>query len=300
MSNALIDLSNALADTVAAAAAGVVRVEGRRRMPASGIIWSGDGLVVTANHVVQRDEDIAVGLPDGHRVPAAVLGRDPTTDLAVLRVQASDLAVPAWAEGDAARLGAIVLGLGRPGESAEVSPGHITALGGPWLTGAGGRVDRHFRTSIVMLPGFSGGPAVLADGRVVGLATSGLTREGDALLPAETVRRVVAALVAHGRVRRGYLGVTANPVRLPEGLSPDGHGVGLMLAAVEPDSPAARGGLALGDVIIALDGLPVRRMDELLALLTDNRVGQTVQVRVLRGGQPIELAVTVGERPDES
>jgi S1-C subfamily serine protease len=295
-----MDFSNALADTVGAAGPAVLRVEARRRLPATGIAWSTDGLVVTANHVVQHDEDVYVGLADGRRVAATLLGRDPTTDLALLRAEAGDLRPAAWAEGDAARVGAVVLALGRPGADLEASVGFVTALGGSWLTGAGGRVDAYVRSSIEMLPGFSGGAAALADGRVLGLATSGLTREGAALLPAATVRRVVGALVAHGRVRRGYLGVTANPVRLPEDLAGDGRQVGLMLVAVEPGSPASAAGLALGDVIIALDSVPVRRMDELLALLTDERIGQAVPVRVLRGGQPRDLAVTVGERPAES
>ena len=133
---------------------------------------------------------------------------------------------------------------------------------------------------------------------MLGLVTSGLDREGVTLVPASTLRRVVAELQSHGHIRRGYLGITANPVRLPEGLGEADQRVGLMLVAVEPGSPAASAGLALGDVLVALDGQPLRRMEGLLARLTGELIGQPVTLRVLRGGQPQDLTVVVGERPD--
>lgn len=296
MSDALRSLSTALADTVAGAAAGVVRVEARRRQFASGIVWAAEGLVVTANHVVRHDHGIQIGLADGRTVPAALLGRDPGTDLALLRAQAGELAVPAWAP-DSVRVGELVLAVGRPGDEPETSLGMVNAVGGAWFTSAGARVDQHLRASVEMLPGFSGGPLVNATGQIVGLATSGLDRSAAAILPEATVRRVVDELLAHGRVRRGYLGVTANPVRLPEGLDDAGQHVGLMLVAVEPESPAANAGLMLGDVIVALDSKPLRRMEGLLARLTGDLIGQTVTVRVLRSGQPQDVPVVVGERP---
>lgn len=297
MSNTFRSLASDLADTVASASAGVVRVDARRRLPASGIVWSADGVIVTANHVVRRDEDIQVGLADGRSVPAALVGRDPGTDLAVLRAQAGELTLPTWSAADTLRVGELVLAIGRPGESAETSLGVVNAVGGHWLTGTGARVEPFVRASVEMLPGFSGGPVVNADGHIVGLATSGLDRAGAVILPEATVRRAVDELLAHGRVRRGYLGVTANPVRLPEGLGDAGQDVGLMLVAVEPGSPAASAGLMLGDVIVALDGKPVRRMEGLLARLTSDLIGQTVAVRVLRSGQPQDVKVVVGERP---
>jgi S1-C subfamily serine protease len=299
VSTSLLDLSNALADTVRAAGAGLVRVDARRRHPASGILWAADGLVVTASHVVRRDEDITVGLPDGRSVPAALVGRDPTLDLALLRAQASDLSLPSWSDGADLAVGQLVLALGRPGAEPEASLGSVTALGGRWMTAAGGWVDRFVRVSVEMLPGFSGGPLVGASGEVLGLLTSGLSREGGLVLPTTTVRRVAGELATHGRVRRGYLGISANPVQLPAELAGDGPGVGLMIAAVEPDSPAAAAGLALGDVLLAIDGQPVRRMEGLLAHLDGERIGQPVTLRVLRGGQPRDIAVTLGERPAE-
>ncbi|HEM47251.1 MAG TPA: PDZ domain-containing protein [Alphaproteobacteria bacterium] len=297
MGEFLSDLSQALAGTVAAAGQGVVRVEGRRRLPASGIVWPAGGVVVTAHHVVRRDEGIRLGLADGGTVHASVVGRDPTTDLAVLRAEAGDLpAAAVGGDGDLA-VGHVVLALGRPGRSVQATMGIVSALGEEWQTPAGGRVERYVQTDVVMYPGFSGGPLVDAAGRVCGLNTSALLRGVSVALPAATVERVVGELLAHGRMRRGYLGVGAQPVRLPAGLADTlGQETGLLLASVSPGSPADEAGLMLGDVLVAFDGQPVRHMDELLALLGDERVGRTVTARIVRGGQLHELSVTVGER----
>ena len=205
MGEFLSDLSQALAGTVAAAGQGVVRVEGRRRLPASGIVWPAGGVVVTAHHVVRRDEGIRLGLADGGTVHASVVGRDPTTDLAVLRAEAGDLpAAAVGGDGDLA-VGHVVLALGRPGRSVQATMGIVSALGEEWQTPAGGRVERYVQTDVVMYPGFSGGPLVDAAGRVCGLNTSALLRGVSVALPAATVERVVGELLAHGRMRRCLL-----------------------------------------------------------------------------------------------
>jgi S1-C subfamily serine protease len=296
----LQDLSDALAATVKAAGSSVVRVEARRRLPASGIIWSSDGVIVTAYHVVERDENISVGLPDGQSVPATLVGRDPTTDLAVLRTQVptpSEAGPPTWADPDNLRVGHLVLALGRPGRTAQATLGIVSALGESWRTPAGGRIDRYLQTDVVMYPGFSGGPLVDAAGQVLGLNTSALLRGISLTVPTPTLSEVVQTLLTHGRVRRGYLGVGAQPVRLPAGLGQQlGQETALLLVSVEPGSPADQGGLLLGDTILALDGQPIRHMDDLLALLSSDRVGETMRVRIVRGGQVQELQVVVGER----
>jgi S1-C subfamily serine protease len=296
----LQDLSDALAATVKATGSSVVRVEARRRLPASGIIWSSDGVIVTAYHVVERDENISVGLPDGQSVPATLVGRDPTTDLAVLRAQVpttSGAVPPTWADPDKLSVGHLVLALGRPGRTAQATLGIVSALGESWRTPAGGRIDRYLQTDVVMYPGFSGGPLVDAAGQVLGLNTSALLRGISLTVPTPTLSEVVQTLLTHGRVRRGYLGVGAQPVRLPAGLGQQlGQETGLLLVSVEPGSPADQGGLLLGDTIVAFDGQPVRHMDDLLALLSSDRVGETMPVRIVRGGQVQELQVVVGER----
>ncbi len=297
MSEVLPDLSNALAAAVEAAGASVVRVEGRERVPATGIVWSADGVIVTAHHVVEQDENITVGLADGHSVKASLAGRDPTTDLAVLRAEASGLPLPGWAAADSLHVGHLVLALGRPGHSMMATLGVLSALGGSWRTPAGGQVDRYVQTDVLMYPGFSGGPLVDSGGQFVGLNTSALLRGISMTVPASTLRQVTETLLAHGRVRRGYLGVGAQPVRLPPALAQQaGQETGLLLVSVDEGGPAGRAGLLLGDTIVGLDGQPTRHLDDLLALLGSDRAGKAVPVRVVRGGQMQTVQVTVGEQ----
>ncbi len=297
MSNTLTSLSDALATAVEAAGPSVVRVEARRRLPASGIVWSADGLIVTAHHVVEQDDNIRIGLPDGQTVPASLVGRDPTTDLALLRAKASGLTSAAWAAAETLRVGHLALALGRPGQTVMATLGIVSALKKDWRSPAGGQFDHYLQTDALMYPGFSGGPSVDATGRIIGLNSSALLRGVSLAVPAATVRRVADALLAHGRVKRGYLGVGAQAVRLPAGLATQlGQETGLLLGSVEPGSPAERGGLFMGDTVVALAGHPVRHLDDLLALLSSDRVGQSVPVRIIRGGQVMELSVVIGEQ----
>jgi S1-C subfamily serine protease len=235
MPNVLIDLSNDLAEIVGMTDLAVVRVDARRRLSASGVLWSSDGLIVTTHHVVERADNITVGLPDGQSVAAALVGRDPTTDLAVLRVQSDDFAPPTWAGADALKVGHLVLALGRPAMTVQATLGIVSALGGSWRTRGGGQLDHYLQTDVVMYPGFSGGPLVDASGRVIGINTSALLRGTSLAVPTATVSRVVADLLAHGQVRRGYLGVGTQPARLPARLAEQlGQETGLLLVSVEP------------------------------------------------------------------
>lgn len=296
MTELLQNLSNALAATVESAGPSVVRVEGRRRGPASGVVWSADGLIVTTHHVLEGD-DIKVGLPDGNKVKATLVGRDPTTDLALLRAETTGLTPAAWGDTDAARVGHMVLALGRPGESVRATLGIISALGKSWQTPSGGRVDRYLQTDVVMYPGFSGGPLVDSESHVLGINTSALLRGISLTIPTLTVRQVVETLLTHGRVRRGHLGVAAQPARLQGDLPKQvGQETGLLLISVEQGSPADKGGLLMGDTIVVLDGQPVRHLDDLLALLSGDKIGASVPVRIVRGGRVEELKVTIGER----
>jgi S1-C subfamily serine protease len=298
MTKVLQELSNGLAATAETVGASVVRVEARRRLPATGIVWSSDGVVVTAHHVVTEDESIGVGLPDGQTVPATLAGRDPTTDLAVLRAEATDLTPPGWADLESLRVGHLALALGRPGKTVQATLGIVSALGKDWRTPPGGRLDRYLQTDVVMYPGFSGGPLVDVTGQVLGLNTSALLRGISLTVPVDTLRRVVETLLTHGRVRRGYLGVGIQPVRLPEALSKElGQETGLLLVQVKSGSPAEKGGLLLGDIIVALDGQPIRHHDDLLAYLTGDRVGTAVPLRIVRAGQVQDVTIAIGEHP---
>jgi S1-C subfamily serine protease len=292
----LMEMSNGIADVVEAAGRSVVRVEGRSR-PVSGTLVSADGHVVAISHTLERDEDVAVGLPDGRAARARVLGRDPATDLALLHVEASGLEPAPWRALEGARVGQLVLGIYRPGRTARATLGVLAALGDSWRTRFGGRIDRYLEASLTPPPGFSGGLLLDAAGGALALSTSGLMRGVALGLPANTVKRVTDALLAHGRVRRGYLGVGSQPVALPEAQAASlGQATGVLVVSVESDSPAARAGVLLGDVIVALEGGPVTQPLDLLPALDEERVGQAVGLRILRAGELRELRVTVGER----
>lgn len=298
----LASVSDELANAVERGGAGVVTVDARRRHPATGIVWSSDGLIVTANHVVERDEEIGVGLPDGRHVAATLVGRDPGSDLALLRVDAADLAPLARAAAEP-RVGSLAVALGRPGPSGVMaSLGVISATGGPLRFRGGHGLERWVRADVAMLPGFSGGPLVDTSGSLIGLNSSTLGNAGQLTVPAAIVDAAIATLLQHGRVRRGYLGIGAQAVPLQESLvrALGGQDRGLLIVSVEAGGPADAAGLILGDVVLALDGVDVAQVEQLQDRLTGDRVGQTVPIRVVRGGEPREFAITIVERQRQS
>jgi S1-C subfamily serine protease len=223
------------------------------------------------------------------------VGQDPTTDLAVLRVEGASLTAPTWHDGDL-RVGQLALALARPDGRVQATLGLVSALGESWRTGAGGEIDRYLQTDVLMYPGFSGGP-LLVGNALAGINSSALLRGASVTIPVNTVRRVVEALVSHGRVRRGYLGISTQTVRLPADLAESvGQETALLLVSVEPESPAGAAGLMMGDTLVSLDGQPVRHHDDLIALLSGDRVGRKVPAQIVRGGERRDLNVTVGER----
>jgi len=295
----LAALSDDLATAVERAGRSVVAIHARRRIPSSGLVWR-PGVVVTASHTVTRDEDITLTLPDAGTAPATLAGRDETTDLAVLRTDAAGLLPAERAETTALRAGNLVLAVGRPGTSLTASLGVVSAVGAEWRTWQGGRIDRFVRLDLAIYDGFSGGPLVEAGGRVLGINTSGLARGMPLTIPVSTVDRVADQILAGGRLGRGYLGLASQAVRLPEALRQAlklTGDFGLVVVNVEPGGPAERGGVLLGDILVALDGMPVADPRDVLAALTPERVGQAIKARVLRGGQPTEVSITVGPRP---
>ena len=301
MASVLQDFSDALALTVERAGPAVVRVEARRRLPATGIVWSAAGVIVTAHHVVEQDDHVGIGLHDGRTLSARLLGRDPTTDVAVLQAQIGQgqlpLTVPTWADPADLRVGHLALALGRPGGRVLATFGIISALGEGWRTPAGGEVDHYLQSDVVMLPGFSGGPLVDAAGHIIGMNTSAMLRGVSLTIPAPTLRRVVETILSHGHVRRGYLGVSAQAARLPALLAQQlQQESGLLLGSVEAAGPADKAGLFMGDTLISLDNQPVRHLDDLMALLTGERVGRPLPARIVRGGQVQTLDVVIGER----
>lgn len=293
----LLELSDALAGIVETAGPAVVRVEARRS-PASGVIWA-DGLIVTADHVVERDDEIQIGLTDERTATATLVGRDPTTDLAVLRSDAASGAkLPRWSDPAPVKVGQLVLALSRPGRTVRASLGIMSAAGGSWRTPAGGELDRYLQPDVERAFGFSGGLLVDTSGAALGVNTAGLMRRTPLTIPAPTIRRVVESLVKHGKIRRGYLGIGGHPVRLPESIGQQvGQRRGLIIISVEPGSPADRGGLYVGDVIVAIDQSPVRHPGEIAVRLSEASIGKPLSVRVIRAGKIVDLTLTAGERP---
>jgi S1-C subfamily serine protease len=238
-----------------------------------------------------------VGLPDGGTVPARLLGRDPGTDLAVLRAEARGLAAPGWTEPGQAAPGTLVVALGRPGDRILATLGILSAVDEAWTTSAGGPIDHYIQTDAVMYPGFSGGPLIDGGGRVVGMNSSALVPGLGLCVPGPTVSRVVEAVLSGRSPRRGYLGVTAQPVPLPEALRQRlGQEAGLLLTHVEPRSPADNGRLVQGDTLVTLNGRPLRSLADLQAVLGGEAPGAAVPLTLVRAGQVRDLTLTLGER----
>jgi S1-C subfamily serine protease len=297
MSNPLSDFSNGLTSAVEKAGASTLTVDARKRYPASGIAYTQD-LVLTADHVVTREDDIKVFLPDGKSLPATVAGRDPGSDLAVLRL--AEKALTAAKTSEDLKVGQLVLALGRPNsEGMQASWGIVTSISGPTRTFRGGMLDEYVRTETTPYPGFSGGPLINTEGEVLGLNTSGLTRGSSLTIPVKVAWQVAEALATHGSVKRGYLGVRTQPVEVPEAARQalkreQEHG--LLVLWLEEGGPAEKGGLLVGDILVAISGQPVGDPDDLFSALNTDTVGKAIAVEVLRGGRPETITVTVGER----
>jgi S1-C subfamily serine protease len=276
-------LSDGLTSAVESAAKSTLLVDARKRYPASGIAYAAD-LVLTADHVVTREDEIRIGLPDGKSLPAMIAGRDPGSDLALLKLSENALTPAKTAKNP--KVGQIVLALGRPSEAGmQASFGIITSIGGPARTWRGGLLDQFLHTETVPYPGFSGGPLVSAEGDVLGLNTSGLTR-GEALtIPVSVAWSIAESLATHGTVKRGYLGIRTQPVES-----------GLLVLWLEKDGPAEKSGLLIGDILVRVNGKSQTDADDLFGALSSDVVGKKVEVDVLRGGQAHSLKVTVGER----
>ena len=297
MTNPLTDFSNGLTAAVEKGGASTLVVDARKRYPASGIAYAND-LVLTADHVVTRDEDIKVLLPDGKSLPATIAGRDPGSDLALLRLAEKAL-TPAKTSNDV-KVGQLVLALGRPSSAGmQASWGIVTAISGPARTFRGGLLDEYFQTETTPYPGFSGGPLVNTEGEVLGLNTSGLTHGSSLTIPVKVAWRIADALAKHGSVKRGYLGVRTQPVEVPESARKAlkrEQTNGLLVMWLEEGGPAEKGGLFVGDILVAVSGQPVGDPDDLFSALNSDTVGKAIAVEVLRGGRPETVSVTAGER----
>jgi serine protease DegQ len=293
----LAALSDGMADAVERIAASVVRVNGRRRRSGSGVVLA-QNKVLTASHVLEREEDLSVETADGRTLTARFAGRDHSTDLAVLDVEGLDVEPATPAEGEA-RVGQIALAVGSHsrGEGPRATLGVVSAVGGPVRSRRRPRLERYIQTDATPYPGFSGGPLIDARGNVLGILVSGWGRGAAFAIPADIAWRTAGTLSERGSVKRGYLGILSQPVRLPDGQSLGlTQRSGLLVVGVEDGSPAGRGGLIVGDILATLDGQPIEDTDDLLVLLAGDRVGSSVPVKLVRGGELAEVEITVGER----
>ncbi|MCY3831488.1 MAG: trypsin-like peptidase domain-containing protein [Chloroflexi bacterium] len=332
MARLLEQLSKEMADLVEGAAESVLRVDARRRLPATGIVWS-DNLILTAHHVVESEDGISVGLADGSQVGAALIGRDPRIDLALLRIDAN-LKPAQWSAGEDLRVGQLALALGRPRQHIRASLGVVTGSarspegkrqfkrmkaqlrgrmkgdkqgwrrrawrrrrawdGGAWsLALAGGAIH----TDVAMYPGFSGGPLLGVDGMVYGMNTSGFRGGVSTAIPLASIRESVATLLEKGKIQTGYLGIGVQTAQLPDGVAASlEQDAGLLIVSIEADSPAAKAGLLVGDILTALGGDAMEHVDELQIALARLAVGSEADLQFARGGAIQAGSVVIGER----
>jgi S1-C subfamily serine protease len=282
-----------LADAVERVAASVVGLPTRRQHSA-GLVWR-PGVAVGSASALWRSSRVPVVLADGEQVDGTVRGIDPATDLAVVSFDEHSTATPIERNADAAvrvRVGDVVFAVGRePSGHVQASFGHIGAVAGPWRTWRGGEVDQLIRLDGGLYPGLLGAAVADASGRVLGVASAAFARQHGVVLPQATIERVVEQLLTHGRVQRGYLGIAAQPVRAQR----DGEGVdGLLVSSVADDSPAARAGLLVGDVIVTLGGAPAGSLDRVRERL---QVGAQIDLGIARGGRAHTLSLQVAQRP---
>jgi S1-C subfamily serine protease len=291
----LSDLSGEIAEMVARLAPSLVRVDARGGRPATGIIWA-DNLVLTADHVIEVDDNILVsGAPT--TVKASLLGRDRATDLALLRTEGLRGAPAPRGRSADVRTGHIVLALGGTIGEQQVTMGIISGSSGEFRSWRGGQALLLFQTTAELLPGFSGGPLVDAQGRVIGINSWNFGRSISRALPVDTAERVAESLRAHGRIRHAYLGVGVQPVRLTDALG-TGQESGLLIVTVEPGGPAGKAGLLQGDTLVTVDGDPLfGRLDALFAVLRSLDVDARHAFGVIRAGELKEVPVTLGEVP---
>ena len=300
MGNSMVEtISNEFASAAEKVGSSVVAVHARRWMPTSGIEWK-KGVVVTVHHGVQRDEDIKVLLGGGRAVSAKLAGRDPGTDIAVLRIEEESSGPPQLGDSTSLKLGHLVLALGRTRHGDLVaSSGIIGGISGEWRNRRGGQLDQHIRLDLALYPGFSGGPLLNARGEVVGINTRGLAHGRAVTVPVATVNHVVEELLEKGHIARPYLGIAMQPVEVPENMRsklPTQMRVGLLVMQVEKGGPAEKAGVLLGDVLFEVGGATVERVDAIQDSLATAKIGDALQIRVIRAGEIKPLSITLGER----
>ncbi len=300
MSNELIEFSNALAQATERAAASVVAVHTETRGSSSGVVWR-PGVIVTSEHTLRRDEEIQLTLPNRRVVPATLVGRDPSTDIAVLKCAEVDNAVPLFGDVAALKPGSLTLVVGRTRASGPVAAlGVVSLLASDRRTWTGASLTPYIRLDIGLQPTSIGGAVIDASGNVVGLATPRFARFGAIAVPASAINKIAETLLKQGRIPRGYLGVGLQPVRLPNVLREmlqRNEKTAAIVLDVHPDGPADKAGIVIGDILVSLGGQFITRLEDVQSLLAGDAIGKTLPLKFVRGGIVQERNIVVAERP---
>jgi S1-C subfamily serine protease len=300
MSKELIELSNALAQATDRAAASVVAVHTERRGSSSGIAWR-SGVIITSEHALRRDEEIQVTLPNGRVAPATLAGRDPSTDIAVLKCAEAGNVAPEF--GDAATLkpGSLTLVVGRTRASGPVAAlGVVSLVASDRHTWTGASLVPYIRLDVGLQPTAIGGAVIDASGKTVGLATPRFARFGAIAVPASAINKIADTLLQKGHIPRGYLGVGLQPVRLPDSLREKlqwKEKTAAIVMEVHPGRPADKAGIVIGDILISLAGQPVTGLEDVQSHLVGDAIGKTLPLKFVRGGSIQDGSIVVAERP---
>ena len=296
------DIGNVFADAVERVSPGVVAVHGRVRLPASGTVWrvdEGGAVIVAASHSVEREENLFIRLARHHDVPATLLGRDLSRDLAVLRVDATDLA-PVTAADEEARVGTLVMAVGKPfATEPQASLGSVVFVGS--IRFRGYQTGCFIHANPTLYPGFSGEPLIDAGDSVLGINSSGIRQAGSFTVPSDQVNRIVQDIVEIGHVRTAWIGVTVKRVELPEGAHesfPD-QTVAVMISGIEQGSPAAEVGLHAGDILVSVDEQPLEDVTDLKQILCNEQIGDPLQLVAWRNDARLDVTVVPVARPEQ-
>ena len=300
MSKELVELSNTLAQATERAAARVVAVHTESRGSSSGVVWR-SGVIITSEHALRRDDEIQVTLPHGRVVSATLAGRDPSTDIAVLKCSEADSAVPEFGVADNLKPGSLTLIVGRTRASGPIAALGVVSLVGPdRRTWTGSSLAPYIRLDVRLQPTAIGGAVIDVHDNAVGIATPRFTRFGAIAVPASTVNKITDTLLKEGRIPRGYLGVGLQPVRLPDALRETlqrNEKTAAIILEVHPDGPAGKAGMVIGDILVSLAGRPVTRLEDVQSLLDGDAIGKSLPLKFVRGGSVREGTVVVAERP---
>ncbi|HEY2382191.1 MAG TPA: S1C family serine protease [Terriglobia bacterium] len=300
MTTAWQQFSNELSEIITSAGKSIVAVDARSGHTSSGIVWRRDA-ILTAAHAVRHENNIGIIFGPGQSAVARLAGRDRGTDIALLKLdQEIDMQPAACGSTESLAVGALGVAIGRTRRGNIVaSSGIISGLMGEWRA-RGTQIDQFIRPDLNLYPGFSGGALLDPAGAILGLNTSGLLRGRPITIPSSTLLRIAEELAASGHVAKPYVGLVMQPVQIPESLQKKAgvdNQTGLLVMHVEPAGPADQAGVLLGDLLVAMDGHGFSELSDLSESLSGKAAGQEVQVSLIRGGQPLQLSIRIGNRP---